>query len=592
MSENSRLWQLDVSDCALPLRIRPEIRAALASLTFLEVLDLGGNAVNDEVVEDIAKLPALCGLGLRDAHGMTDAGLEALTQGSAGLKLETLDLEGCEGLTIECWQMMTRLTALHDLSLARTPQLLESGTMPEGAASALWSWPKLRRLSLAGSKIHMSKFKLLATMCGRELTELDLSCRPEGDSAHNARRYMARMPQPQLRDLVEASRSLKQLRVLRCCGTGMPLEGAVAMLRAAPFLEVLDLSGCSLTRRDEYLTRVSYRYVSSSGLSVPPGNELRPDRFYLGDCVRPGDMERSQVEPSEFAAALGALTSLRILRLDDCGLMDDHLQHIHTLSRLEELSIAWNKWCLAQERTAMLLASALPGKTLHYLDVSGSGLNTDGVIHLASAGFQVLRTLKLGKLATNGTALLSDALLWFGLSPSGCRTPAKRATVTLRELDLSECALMSRATLATVVDCYPGLTSLRLAGYMGSNNIGPDALVRLTGLRALDLTRCRGTVTDELVALLCAELTQLTQLQLGGSCSISREGLAPLWKAPCLMDVDLTCCTVEGVQLDMDKLVDINATVHLPPGGRAPTGSPLRRERPSFRTGGPLRVDS
>jgi hypothetical protein len=568
------LRRLDMADCGLALHLAPQVAAALAGLTALESLDLGGaNGVTDATVGAIAALPRLRALGLRGANWLTEAGLEALADGPASSHLRVLDLEGCQGLSPGAWPALARLQALHSLSLARLPRLLGSTAMAENHAAALWRWPALRRLSLAGSDLHPSKLKLLAAACGRELQHLDISA-PAAHGAHWGRRGgHARLPAPQLLDLRDAARQLRQLRTLSAAGACLPADTAVALMRCAPRLESLDLSGCAAAGRPP---SACGRRWTSSGACLPGGGLGEPP---CGGGARGGPAPGMQAPTAgEFAAALGALTALRTLRLEGCeGLTDRHLCHLSSLSALRDVALGRNR--RVGDGALAALAAAAPA--LHALGLAGTAAGDAGLAALAAAG--ALREVRSLSVAGCG-----------GVSGAGLAAAAAGGVGRcMRELDISDCLAVDDAVLAGVAREFPMLRVLRLAGCTAVRPAGLAALAALRRLTRLDAARCEAAVTDGALLELCGALGGLTAVNLGGAARLTPAGLDALRALRCLAEADLTCCTGLGADAELAAALrgSIAANVQLPQGSTSPTGSPFKR-RPGSGAGGALLAEA
>lgn len=569
----AQLSRLDLADCALALHLNLAAGKALAALTCLEVLDLAGCGASDGTLAYVAELPRLRALGLRDAHTLSEIGLEALAAGPAGRILGTLDLEGCSGLGEGCWPALARLQALKDLSLARMPQLLQQAPMAEQHAAALWRWPSLQRLSLAGSAVHPAKLKLLAATCGAHLTELDLSM-PSADAAPSMgslRSYLSRLPLTQLKDLGDSARALRNLKKLRAAWSGLPLEAAVAFMRSAVRLEELDLSGCSLS---------------------PGGGGVRqrhaPGQWWTSGVFMSGTIEQHRFAkdgvskrqvgsgPVEFGAALGVLTALRRLSLAECGLLADHVRFLGSLQKVENLCVASNRG-LGDEVIDALAASS---GSLVVLDVSGTSVTEEGLCRLASRHLPRLQTMRAARCTAGVTSKSIQA--WANAE----------CLVNLRELDVSDCSAVGDAAVCAVAASLQRLQTLKMSGCMAVTETGVTALANLRALRDLDLARCGKALTDEVLASLCQSLPHLTRLSLGSAHRLTKEVLPVLGALGNLAELDLTCCTGLG---DDDSVPEhlprsMVAVIDLPQGAKGPSGSPLKRRPRAFRFGQQLAV--
>jgi len=566
----------------------------------LEVLDLAGCGASDSTLHALATLPFLRALGLRDAHLLTEIGLATLASGPAARHLATLDLEGCSGLGEGFWSVIQRFPALKDLSLARLPQLLQPSSIAEQHAAALWRWPALSRLSLAGSAPHSTKLKLLATTYGAHLEELDISM-PSADDAPSLgslRGYLSRLPAAQIRDLHDCARNLKNVRVLRAARSGISVEISVAFLRYAPSLEEVDFSGCNLGARRELssLRPAGSGRWWSSGVFIPGMISMHTRDAYLSieqyRCATEDVSSKLRLSgPLEFAAALGALTALRTLGLRDCCLEPEHLLCVPYLTRLEVVNLAGNRGL--GDAAVNSLAGSI--RSLTSLDISGIHVSENGVKGLAQKGLPRLRTLRLARCGAGVTAKSLEAVCTACAGLSCQIVPPSTVTSSsssLRELDVSDCAFLGDGGIGSVVRGFSCLTSLDVSGCSGLTESGIAALTGLKSLRSLNAARCAVAVTDDALGQVCRALVQLTKLSLGGAQNLSHAALPAMAAIPCLSELDLTCCSAMGSDEEVPGLLPAGmvAVVQLPQGANASTGSPLKRQKLSFRIGQQLRV--
>lgn len=108
----------------------------------------------------------------------------------------------------------------------------------------------------------------------------------------------------------------------------------------------------------------------------------------------------------------------------------------------------------------------------------------------------------------------------------------------LHSLDLSECALLKAADLATLGSFAGGLTKLSLAECLQLDDTAVSALVRkMPGLKELDLSGCRKLTNASLNSLL--SLPSLTSLSLENCHDIDGAGLASLAKLTMLRSLNL-----------------------------------------------------
>ena len=577
------LTSLNLADCTLALHLNPNIAKSIASLfPNLSTLDLGGNTACDATVTALASLSRLVALGLRDTHGVTELGLEDLASGPAGQSLRVLDAEGCIGIGDGCWAALSRLPHLHRLTLARIPHLLQTGPLPDHAAAAMWRWRRLRHLSLAGSNPHPATLKVLAATCGPGLVFLDISAPGGGGASSLPRPHLARLTPHQLRDLTESVKSLKKLRVFIAARTGLPLEAAVAFMRASPRMHHLDLSGCSLGPRSGLgggLNRgpAAAGRLWSSGIFMPGAAPYRAEAADVSTSLTaPG--------PDEFALALGAMSELRVLKMNDCGsgITARHLCYMHWLKKLEVVSVGGNRG-IGDVVAAELRPSV---GCLTYVDLSGTGVSDVGINRLfvvptadsrSISGSTVL-PLKVLKLARSNVTVQGIERILQCLRPAGSTASPPSNLTTL---DLSDCpALVSGNASTRVVDLLTStstrLSSLSLRGCHRLDPSGVSLLHRLPSLTSLDLARCGESVTDDSVHMLCRHLTRLTRLRVDGAHALTTQALTSMATLPMLVELDVTCCSGLGEDDAVKNELPLglmNSCIHLPQGGMHAFGS-------------------
>jgi hypothetical protein len=114
LSQMEQLRSLDLRNCG---RLRPGDFECLIAFATLNEVKLGGPAIDDDVLADIARMPALIALTVEDA-GITGAGLQELARApGAAARLRVLALARCFGVTDQTLEVVNRLPALETLSL-------------------------------------------------------------------------------------------------------------------------------------------------------------------------------------------------------------------------------------------------------------------------------------------------------------------------------------------------------------------------------------------------------------------------------------------------------------------------------------------
>ena len=597
------LRRLDLAFCGLALGINVASAEAVGGLAALTRLDLAGNGLDDGALLRLAALPALRWLSIAHSPGLTDAGLlEFAERSPAASALRALDLSACAGLGDRAWEALGYMPSLAALGLAHLPALLAQPGMPEAMPAALWRTGRLASLSLAGSCCHPSKLRLLAATCGAGLRTLDLSTGgggladlPEGgdDGAAAAAAAAAadetlarprlvgqpyrRLSARHLALLCEAAEHLHGLRRLSAAGARLPLQACLALLRASPWLQDVDLSGCCLEQ-----SSAGGGPAGSAGTEVLMSSGVRRRLDFHGEAALMAQRMRGAAAgvgtsggalatAAAFAAALGELAPrLRRLRLGQVsGLTESHLSSLCQLTALTELSLAGGG-AACSDAVCCALAS-LPG--LARLDISTGGLGDGGLAALG--GCPALAALA----AARNRGITPAGVIAFCAGGVGQRG--------LRELDLSMISVLDDEAAAALAAGCPRLRRLRLSGSGGAASshvsyltpAGVRALASLGELRELSLGRCPEAVTDEALAYLATGCPLLARLSLAESSRLTAGGLAAsLPRLPALTALDLTCC-FGLVDDEMRSMLPgaTHANVSLPQGSTCPTGSPFRR---------------
>lgn len=343
--------------------------------------------MNDETMRILGALRNLEVLSVRDADGVTLAGLDSFVdaweeegreedtgddneeehngasststsnaRNSRSPPLRELDLSGCTRVTENVWHIIQRLQNLRKLHLNGMPQLFALETIADDQAGAMWRLPNLEHLSLSGSGIHPTKLLLVAAACGGTLQSLNISSGGGVDSWSQPRRLSAQ----HIQSYAEALRQFKQIRSFEAAGTGLHLAPIVSLLRSASQkLEYLDLSGCDLQDYTASTASSTGTHGQQQWLSAPaPVRRSLTMQFYDHSFSATSDaahrLEAHQSEAGitsacDFAYALGFLSNLKVLELQKCfGLTDVHLGQLGRLGRLERLVLARNRAITSQ----------------------------------------------------------------------------------------------------------------------------------------------------------------------------------------------------------------------------------------------------
>ena len=553
-----QLESLDIGNCGIHLSMSTSIDS-LVQLKHLRKLDISKcTHLDDAGLESIGKhLFHLTFLSVASSHGITQWGLQSFVeQGGVSDTLVELDISNCSQLHEDVWHALCKLKSLKTLRMNGMSHIFALENIEDGQAGALWRIGDLRSLSLVGTHIHPTMLLLIAAACGASLEELHFDAHESVYEWPVPRRLPAR----HLHIVCDALRKFRKLKTFSASGRGMPLQAVVALLRAAPKLEYLNLSGSDLTGVDATLTKVSLQRWLSAPLPV---RRSLTQQFYEHSYAATSDVVNrletnleGACSVSDFSFALGFLSELKSLKLSRCfNLTDGHLEQLHQLEKLQELSISHNR--------AITKVPRHPS-SLEVLDVGGTYVE-DLVIN-SSATFTVL---KLGTITT----LTPESLLVMFKSMNG---------QDLIHLDISWSPVaVDDTVLAAVASSCPNLESLSVTGCTQLTSQGCiRALSDLCSLTALNFQRCIGVIDDDLLAYIADHLPRLHTLNIADGQKMSTAGLENLLsKLPLLSHLDLTGCW-QGMSSD-EALTDLlcsmtDAVVQMPQGGRSPTGHPFK----------------
>lgn len=569
-SPHLALKRLNMADCSINFHLPPlstvisdgnqvplGLFAPLAPN--IEVLDLGGNPVGDEVImRSVCELDQLQVLGLRSARFLTSQGLAFLSARCPAI--HSLDLDECWNLVEDAeatWQALTNLRSLHTLILPVSPLpsnlpplsslYLTTNTSISNTASHL----KLLLTSITNSRKLLPDIKILDCSIGPGLRvsacspyflggswvntkhsvkgvvddvsrKVSIWRRVDSQAPRNWTRPSpigARFTSRELSSTVAALRRVRfeSLMHLSLPSCGMPLEVGTALLQAAPGLTTLDFSQNPLWT------------PSNKAFSVQMA----------------------------FAKVLGSLKALRCLNLSGCGLTDQGMSIVIDnpgFGRLlTSLNLAENKNLTDSTICRLLLRAATktdPNDSageLRSLDVYGTSISSESLLACPVG----LTHLRFGGAHMTGGPN-RDVL--------GLEHVFRRLSGLL-SLEICDYGALKRAEFTTLCSVVTSLTQLSLRGCRisaGWKEGPPDmsTLRSLTHLKTLDLSRCvvsaletaNGTantqsmVSDELLGAL-GQLPFLSTLRVAESSNITAVGLQAITeRMPSITLLDLTCC--------------------------------------------------
>ncbi|XP_032816169.2 uncharacterized protein LOC116945756 isoform X3 [Petromyzon marinus] len=566
--------------------------------------------------------PSLEQLALRGA-ALQEAILPAVLQHCP--RLLSLDLTGCDGLFMpgmllgrpeECELARPGLRNLQRLSLAGLRYLSDS------TFNRLVSLtPHLSHLSLAGC--HMTfDFYPYSSHNGRK--DADPSGRPQDSTAMLLLRNLLSFLQQHADTLTGLDLSGLGLTMQTACAiVGVPglhltsfllrdckdlSDAAVqAIVTAQPFLEVLDVSGCTLLT-DKAALAVSLglpglrrlgmghlRHLTDAGLSglaclprltalsVPECHQLTgKDLWDKGSCKRDGASVMAGERPQLRAEAEGGQGT--------------------ALAPLQELSL---RYCNIAASSVVSLAVAL-GASLRELDLSSCVAVTDASVRAISTSLATLRVLRLawcreltdwGLLGIERPCLqpllpsshtsssgpkfsrsfgnigfFSPPPVWpVGLAPpspaeveAGEVGPRLSALTQLAELDLANCFRVTDASLTQVLR-FPELRCLHVSHLCELSDAALLALSRgCPSLERLSLAGCY-RLSDGGLAAAAPLLRRLRHLDLSRCEQVSDSVLDALaGSCPWLRSLDVSRCSritleaVERLQAALPELGDVH----------------------------------
>lgn len=319
-------------------------------------LSLNGQGLGDGALQEIRKLYALSSLSLAD-NALRD--LSAL--GSLG-GLRELDLSGNQ---ISDLSPLSRLTDLRTLSLDRDP--VED-------LSPLYGLAELGSLSLRGVALKDEDLIALSLSLPRCAIYCDGS-KPDGmDICLGGKRFSSEVTELDLRGL-----GLRDISCLSLCTRLKWLDlsdNEVTDLRALmdlQQLELLRIGGDPVSDLRPLIAMKALRRLDASRTQVT-------DTATIGQLTGLVELDLSDDAIEDFSG-LKKLRELQALRLENTGIRDEDLEHLHGLSRLQRLALDRDPG-LGDEAVSAL-RSALPGCTISHdalvymVDLAGLSFRTD-----------------------------------------------------------------------------------------------------------------------------------------------------------------------------------------------------------------------
>lgn len=406
-------------------------------------------------------------------------------------KLLELDLTGCPMSCVDSTVLdsVGALTALTRLAFKRPCQ--------SRAVRHLVGLKWLRSLQLqASADLDMSDWMLLSSRHFPALDSLDLTGASQLLDGH----------------LVALAANMPRLRCLslHLCSSVTPAAlPALSQLTALTSLNLQNIrcmSDASVAacgplpalRRLQLAYNVELR-------DMGPG-ELRPDRLRLlwpvlehlncAGCTRLTDAA---------AAAVGQLTRLTTLCLDDCdGLTDRGLTQLLRLPHLCSLSM---RACVGVRGTAFAAAAAVA--PLEHVDLSHcTQLRNSSLPGIAAHGtLQSLHLAGCAGIGDSGCQHLSTLTRLSALDVAGCRSITRASIDSLAALTrLADLSIACSGILGTALAPLASLSALRRLNVAGLRELGDAALPtlqQLSQLTSLDigLTGVTAAGLDQLVAM-------------------------------------------------------------------------------------------
>lgn len=290
-----------------------DFRLILERLSFLKELrslELGDTNIRDNDCDALASLSFIECLSL-EKTSISDQGLAKLSKHK---KLKILNLDDTEFVTDHGLQLLSQIESLQEISLSRT------AISDEGLAK-LSNFKTLRKLNLDSTSITDRGIAHLSQL--DDLEELSLDGTPISDIG------------------LSKLRKLRKLRVLRLNNTLITDQG-LAYLAYFEQLHVLSLDNTSISddgiKHLKHLTNLESLFLGDTKVHGRGLSSLsRLDRLYHLDLRK--SEKKTDGKTGIDIRAVTSFKSLGVLDLSGCGVNDDMVEIICTITSLEQLSL-------------------------------------------------------------------------------------------------------------------------------------------------------------------------------------------------------------------------------------------------------------
>ena len=458
-------------------------------LESLETLVIMGNIVSDDCISAIIHgcKNTLVYVDVRKCSDVTYQSLYALS--ASCRRIQTLKVGPLFHCSLEdVWQAIPRFKALDALEIYGHVDR-PSRSLADILDRDLWHMPPLKKLSLMDTHYDWDTMKALSIACGQTLEYLNLGqARPGDDFLLMSSSYMRCTSWNSFSEYTDVY--FPKLVCLKAVHSLLHIHGMNALIQSSPSLEVLDLSGCPCLKRPR-----ARRRMNAHGISY--GSEI--DRF---------------------SRALGSLSRLERLYLQNAQIDDEHLKHIGDLTELKVVDLRDNPGIT--DATMEHIAS---WKKMTMMNILNTSIGSRGLRLLTN---RVSSHMKEVHVSGNMCHLSADVLEFVSQFPE------------VRVLHFKDIQDMDDDILERLVGVCPCITDLSLAG---CRSISPHALcsvVQLRNLQKLDISRLRDTVTDENVQYILAH-TCLSEIRVSGA-ELSQTSLDTLLASRLLHYIDISFC--------------------------------------------------
>lgn len=455
----------------------------------LETLVLMGNVVSDACIATLSQCKALRYVDIRKCSDVTYQSLYVLS--TSCVRIETLKVGPLFHCSLEeVWQAIPKFKALNALEIYGHGEK-PSRSLADILDRDLWHMPHLKKLSLMDTYCDWSTLKALSIACGQTLEYINLSQTRPGDVARCA-----------AWDLSEyADVSFPKLTCLKAIHSMLHLNVMNALIRSSPVLEILDLSGCPCLKPPRIVRRSLY---SNSR-----------DDYAQHQC------KKSRNSLDAFARALGSLTNLESLHLQNACIEDAHLVCTGKLTNLKVVDFSNNLGI-----TDASLKHCVFWKNLKSINILNTSVNSQGMRYLPG---KAACNLEEFCVSGNMSDICGEDILRFvSHSPR------------IRRLHIQDIQDVNDCVLQRIIDSCPRILDLSLAGCRSISPHGLRYLIHLRDLTRLDISRLRETVCDENLQYILAN-SCLSELRVSGA-ELSQSSLDALLESRMLHYIDISFC--------------------------------------------------